>query len=221
MSLPDATAAAALEESVVRPIWFAYLDFDTDAVRANSSGADVAVSGTGDADLDGFDFIGIGHSFVDISPVKQGVSGSNSVTATLSGITGLDDDVLGLLSDPANWRGRIARLWRVIRNAANVQQGGFQPYYTGYMTDLSVRGDAAGQTITVTIETYLAAFSQASNRTYLDQERYDSGDLSARAAIAIANGISSNPAINNTPSGLGGGSGGRAGIEELPRTQQL
>jgi hypothetical protein len=38
------------------------------------------------------------------------------------------------------------------------------------------------------IESYLAALTSASNRTYLDQERYDAGDLSARAAIAIANG---------------------------------
>ena len=208
MSLPDATAAAALEASVVKPVWYAYLDFDTDPVRANSSGVDVAVSGTGDADLDGFDFLGISHAFVDVGPVRNSVGGSNSVTATLSGITGLDDDILALLADPANWRGRAARLWRVIRNGSNVQQGGFQPYYTGYMTGLKIGGDASGQVITVTIETYLAAFSQASNRTYLEQDRYDSGDLSARAGIAIANGISSNPAINNTPGG-GGGNGGR------------
>lgn len=220
MSLPDATAAAALEEAVVKPVWFAYLDFDTDPVRANTSGASIAVSGTGDADLDGFTFDGISAAIVDISPVRNGASGSGSVTATLSGITGLDDDILALLADPANWRGRIARLWRIIRNAANVQQGGFQPFYTGYMTALEVSGDGTGQRITVTIETYLAAFSQASNRTYLEQDRFDSGDLSARAAIAIANGTSANPQVS-VPGVGGGGAGGRATIEELPQVRQL
>ena len=58
MSLPDATASAALGAAHVRPVWFAYLDFDTDPVRANSSGATLTPSGSGDADLDGQSFVG-------------------------------------------------------------------------------------------------------------------------------------------------------------------
>lgn len=221
MSLPDATASAALGAAHVRPVWFAYLDFDTDPVRANSSGATLTPSGSGDADLDGQSFIGISHAFVNITPVRHGVGGSGSVTATLSGITGIDDDTLALIANPANWRGRVARLWRLIRNADNVAQGGYQPFHTGYMTSLDIIGGADEQKISVTIETYLAAFSSASNRTYLEQERFDSGDLSARAAIAIANGISGNPAINNTPGGGGGGGAPSSRIVELPPTRQL
>jgi hypothetical protein len=121
--------------------------------------------------------------------------------------------VLTTIGNRANWQGRVARLWRVIRDGQNVQQGGFQHYYTGYMTALNIEGSGETQTITVTIETYLAAFSAASNSTYLDQERYDAGDLSARAAIAIANGISGNPLVANTGSGYGnfGGFGGLGG----------
>lgn len=201
MTLPDPTAAAALEASHVRPVWFGWLDIDGDPVRANSSGYDITPTGTGDADLDDILFDGIGHMFVDVSSVRVREGGSESVTATLSGLQDIDTDTLNLLGDKANWQGRIARLWRIIRNASDVQQGGFQPYYTGYMTALDISGDAEEQKITVTIETYLAAFSQASNRTYLEQERYDSGDLSARAAIAIANGVSGTPQINNVGTG--------------------
>ena len=203
MSLPDSTAAAALEAEVIKPVFFAWLDIVGDEVRANSSGHDITPTATGDDDLDDNLFIGIGASFVDISSIKVSDQGTESVSAQLSGIQELDEDTLNTLGDPANWQGRVARLWRVIRNASNVQQGGFQPYYTGYMTSLEVGGDDSGQTITVTIETYLAAFSSAPNRTYLDQGRYDSGDLSPKAAIAIANGVSD--VVGNTPTVGNGG----------------
>lgn len=188
MSLPDTTHAAALDADIIKPVFFAWLDIDTDPVRANTSGADITPTGTGDTDLDGFEFIGITGDLVDVSPVRYKEGGSESVTAQLSGLAGLDDDVLALIEDPANWRGREARLWKIVRDAENVQQGGFHAYYTGRMTALRHSGSSTGQMLTVTIESYLATFSEASNRTYLDQERYDSGDLSAQAAIAIANG---------------------------------
>lgn len=218
MSVPDPTAAAAIEAEVIKPVFFAWLDIDGDPVRANSSGHDITPSGTGDSDLDGELFIGIGAGFVDISSVKVSDQGTESVTATLSGIQELDTETLNTLGDAANWQGRVARLWRVIRDASNIQQGGFQPFYTGYMTSLEIGGSETGQTISVSIETYLAAFSTAPNRTYLDQGRYDVADESPRAAIAIANGVSG--VVGNTPtggvgSGGGGGSTGRNFSERL------
>jgi len=207
MSLPDPTASAALDLPVIKPVFFAYLNIDTDPVRANTSGFDITPSGTGDPDLDGGLFVGINNAFVDISPIRV-AQGTDSVTAKLSGLPVIDEETLNLLGDPANWQGRIARLWRVIRDASNAQQGGFQPYYTGYMTALDIEGDGAEQTIMVTIQTYLAAFSQASNRSYLDQARYDSGDQSAKAAIGIANGVSG--VVGNTPIAVGTGGGIRS-----------
>lgn len=207
MSVPDPTAAAALEADIIKPVFFAFLDIDGDPVRANSSGHDITPSGTGDADLDGHLFIGIGHMFVDISSVKVTDQGTETVTATLSGLPEIDEDTLNLIGDAATWQTRLARLWRVIRDASNTQQGGFQPYYTGYMTSLEIGGDDEGQTVTVAIETYLAAFSAAPNRSYLDQGRYDAGDLSPKAAIAIVNGVSG--VVGNTPNtpSYGGGGG--------------
>jgi hypothetical protein len=188
MSLPDSTHIAALSADVVKPVWFGWLDFDGDPVRANTSGRDITPTGTGDDDLDDLTFSGISADFVSVTPVKLKEGGSDTVIAELSGIQGLDADTIALLSDPAAWRGSDARLWRIIRDASNVQQGGYHAYYTGKMVALTHRGDSRGQTIRVTIESYLAVFASASNRTYLDQARYDSGDESARASIAIANG---------------------------------
>lgn len=189
MSLPDGTAIAALSASVIKPVFFAFLDIAGGAVRCNTSGANITPSGTGDTNLDGHEFIGISGEFVEIAPVRYANGGSESVIATLSGIPTVDDVTLALIADPANWRGRDAFLWRVIRNAANVNQGGYHNYYTGKMTAITHSGSPdEGHVLKATIESYLAVFSQASNRTYMDQDRYDSGDLSAQATLAIANG---------------------------------
>lgn len=212
MSLPDATHSAALDAAFIKPVWFAWLDILGDPVRANTSGANITPTGSGDADLDDLEFVGISARFVDVSPVKLKEGGSDAVTAQLSGIQGLDDDDLALLSNPANWRGRDARLWRTIRNASNEQQGGFHAYYTGKMVALTHSGSGEGQTIRVTIESYLSVFAEASNRTYLDQDRYDPGDQSARASIAIANGNYTGARATGSNGGMGGGNRG-GGVE--------
>ncbi len=214
MSLPDFAHAAALDAEVIRPVWFAWLDFVGDPVRANTSGANITPSGTGDADLDGLPFFGITADLVSVSPVRLKEGGSDTVTAELSGIRGLDAEALTLINDPANWRGRDARLWRIIRDAANTQQGGYHAYYTGKMVSLTHSGSGDGQVIRVTIESYLAVFASASNRTYLNQADYDAGDLSARASIAIANG-NYGGAVAGGGSGSGGGGGRSDGFPNI------
>lgn len=199
--MPGVTGAAstALDATVVRPVFLAYLDFVGDPVRVNSSGANITPSGTGDAELDGLLFDGVSGDFVDVSEVTQSQGGSDTVTAQISGLPSIDADTLTLIGNPANWQGRVARLWKIVRNEGGVQQGAIAPYYTGYMVAVDIAASPDSQTIRVTIESYLSApISQASNRSYLDQEFFDSGDKSAQAAIAIANGNSGNPLTNNT-----------------------
>lgn len=202
MSRPDAAAAAAIDRQVIRPVFFCYLDIVGDQLRACTAGRSLQLAGTGDADLDGFVYGGIDPTVVDIGPVRAKDGGSDAVTAKLSGLLTLDTELLQLIANPANWQGRTARLWRMIRDEDGVQRGSIQHYYTGWMTALAITGDPTpggpGQTLNLTIESYLAAYSEASNRTYQDQELYDPGDLSARAAIAIANGNSGSPLVANT-----------------------
>ncbi len=199
MSRPDAAASAAIDRQVIRPVFFCYLDIIGDPLRACTAGRSLKLSGTGDPDLDDQVFDGIDPKVVDIGPVRAKDGGSDAVTAKLSGLVALDADLLNLIGDAANWQGRTARLWRMIRDEDGAQRGAIQHYYTGWMTALAITGDpASGQTINLTIEAYLAAYSQASNRSYMDQELFDAGDLSARAAMAIANGNSGSPLTGNT-----------------------
>lgn len=199
MSRPDVAAAAALDASVIRPVFFCFLDILGDPLRACTAGRSLKLSGTGDLDLDDLTFDGLDPTVVEIGPVRAKDGGSDAVSARLSGIVALDAPLLNLVGDPANWQGRTARLWRMIRDADGVQHGAIQHYYTGWMTALAITGDpASGQTITLTIEAYLAAYSQASNRSYMDQALFDPDDLSSRAALAIANGNSGSPLTGNT-----------------------
>jgi hypothetical protein len=209
VSLPDSTAAAALDGDVVKPVWFVFLDFAGAPVRANSSGIDITIAGSGQPDLDG-EYIGVDPKFVALSSVKVSPGGGDTRWIRLSGIRGLDDETRTLLANPANWQGRLARRWRMVRNADNVQQGGIQHIDTGYMMAVTHLGSASGLTIELTYESYLAAFGRASGRTYLDQESFDELDLSARAALAVANGNQSSSLISGA-GGAGSGSGGSGG----------
>lgn len=202
---PDTTAQAQLGRPVVRPRFLAWLDILGDPVRATTWPHSLAISGTGDPDLDGFTYAALDPTLVSISEVKAQDGGSEQVTASLSGLIGPDNDLLNLLGDPANWRGREARLWVGVCDEDGVPQGAIWAYYTGKMVDLRVRGAAANQTVTVAIETYLADIAPPSNRTYLDQSRFDPDDASAAASITIANGTSAAGAAGGGGSGISGG----------------
>lgn len=193
--------------SVVKPVWFVYLDVLGDPVRANSSGEDLTIAGSGMVDLDGA-YIGVDARVLSVSAVRMKPGGSDTVTVKLSGIRGLDDADRALLANPANWQGRVARMWRMIRNEANAQQGAIQHYYTGYMMGLAHLGNAVELTLDLSIESYLAAFNAASGRSYADQEAFDEQDLSPRAAFSMANGNLSSTVIS-----------GAGGAGETPATE--
>jgi len=210
MSRPDAAASAALDGRVIRPGFFVFLDIVGNPVRINTLGYDLTITGSPFAEMNGQAFMGTNGKFIDIGSVKAKSGGSDSLTCRLSGLRDIDNETLNIIGDQSSWQGRPAFLWRMIRDEAGQQQGAIQHYYTGYMVALSISGDETEQSIELSIEGYLSAFSQASNRTYLDQELFDPGDLSASAAIAIANGSG---AVNLTPiaRSVVGGTAGRVG----------
>ena len=219
MSRPDSTALVQIQSGFVGPVLLAWIDIAGDPVRVCNAGKDLTISGHSDPELNGT-YIGVSADLVSMSSVKVTQRGTEPVTAQLSGIPGLDTDTLVQISDPANWRGRDARIWRIIFNEAREQQGGIQALYTGVMKSLDVTGDSEKQTINLTIESYIAFFSRPSGRSYLDQERYDAGDLSARAGIAIANGTSTqslNPGGGGGSPSRGGGGPANAMINRLSK----
>ncbi len=191
MSGPDVAARGALDADVRRVATFCFLDIAGEPVRVTDAPYPVTFAGTGDEDLDGFTFDPVNPDVVTVTPVKNKTGGSDSVTLTLSGLVGVDDELLDAIAVRANYQGRDARLWKMMLDPETLAPiGAVWPYFTGYMSVPKIVGDRASQTVQMTVETYLAFFGQASNRTYLDQADFDPGDKSAELSIAIANGAS-------------------------------
>lgn len=188
---PDAAANAALAANVRRPATFCWLDFRDEPIRVTTAPYDVTFTGTGDADLDGFTFRAVDPRVVRMGPIRAKEGGTDTLTLELSGLPAVDDEMMTEIGDRARWAGRDARLWRAMLDPQDLHRlGGIWSIYTGYMSVPRIRGDRTSQTITLEIETYLAFFGRASNRTYLGQRDFDPGDASADLAIAVANGAS-------------------------------
>jgi hypothetical protein len=189
LSRPDQEAQDALAAGVRRPVTFCFLDLADGPVRVTNAPYNFTFSGTGDEDLDGFTFTAVDPRMVSIGTVRAAEGGSDTLTLTLSGLAGVDDELMTQIGNRANFVGRDCRLWRAMLNPSDLTQlGALWSYYTGYMSVPRIVGDKTTQTIQLSVESYLAFFGQASNRTYLDQQSYDPFDRSAELAIAIANG---------------------------------
>jgi hypothetical protein len=184
----DATTQAALEATVVNWRVLIYADFVGDVLRGTSGLYNKTISGSGDSELDGT-YEGFNHDLINVSPVKHNESGSDTVSISMSGLVVNNADFLAIIGDKSKWQGRIARLWFYCVDQNESQVGSIIPYYTGYMNEVSINGSAESQTVTLTIENYLTSIAGAQNKTYLIQNIFDAGDLSAETSIAAANGM--------------------------------
>lgn len=236
----DATTQAALEGTILHWRMLLYADFDGDVLRATSGIYDKTISGSGDSELDGT-YISLDHNLIEVSPVAHNEKGSDTVSVALNGILSgteyiqtrdesfiqdRDNDyirvrgssLLNLLGDVTRWQGRTARLWFYCVDEDEAQVGSIIPYYTGFMNDIKIGGFPTSQQVSMTIENYIVTLSGASNKTYMMQSEYDSGDNSAAATIAAANGVGGGVIYGSG----GGGGGGGAGTEtDITRRQLL
>lgn len=183
----DATTQAALEGTVLHWRVLVYADFDGDVLRATSGLYDKTVSSS-DAELNGT-YESFSHNVIEVGAVKHNENGSDTVTISMGGLIVNNQDFLNLIGDKTKWQGRSARLWFYCVDENETQVGSIVPYYTGYMNDITISGDSSSQTVGLTIENYLVSLAGAPNKTYLQQKIFDSGDESAAASIAAANGM--------------------------------
>lgn len=198
----DATTQAALEATVVNWRVLIYADFVGDVLRGTSGLYNKTISGSGDTELDGT-YDSFDHNLINVSPVKHNETGSDTVAISMSGLVVNNADFLAIIGDKSKWQGRIARLWFYCVDQNESQVGSVIPYYTGYMNEVSISGSAGSQTVTLTIENYLASIAGAQNKTYLIQNIFDAGDLSAETSIAAANGMAEAGSYNYGGGGAG------------------
>ena len=190
----DATAKAHLDSGdATLPIFLAYFDVEGDEIRATTTSYPITLPSHSDPDLSGQTFYPTA-GVLSVGDVVHTESGSETLTAELSGLLLPDNDFLNAIGDTTTWQGRLARLWVLLRGEDRAQIGAIAAYYTGQMSSVRILPGRERQVVRMEIEGYKALLTRASNRGYLDQTRYDSGDLSAQATIGAANGARSGPA---------------------------
>lgn len=215
MPTMDGTSSTALASNFA-PAFFIYLNISGDPVRITTLGKDVTFASTGDADLDGFTFKAFDHRAIEIGDVANSDNGSDTLTVDLSGIVTIDTQLLTDIGTISLWQGRTCRLWFAVYDAAGVtQQGAIVPYYTGYMSSVSIMPSPKTQTIRLKVENYLAAFAHASNRSYLNQGDYDAADVSAAATISAANGAKHGGGAYGGGNSVGGSGSGQFNIGSI------
>lgn len=203
----DPTAKAAVAAQVFAPAFFIWIDIVGDPIRIATLGKDFTFTGTGDADLDGNMFGAFDARAIQISDVANSDGGSDTLTVDLSGIVSIDSALMAEIADTTKWRGRAVRLWlQIYDETGTTAQGAVIAYYTGYASAVKVIPGPETQTIRLEVENYLAAFNQASMRSYLNQKDYDPADISAAATMVAAN-MGRGAATGSGGSGSGGGSG--------------
>lgn len=201
----DGTTQTALEATILNWRVLIYADFVGDVLRATSGLYDKTVSSS-DTELNGT-YESYSHNIIDVGPVKHNETGSDTVTISMGGLVVNNEAFLNLIGDKSKWQGRAARLWFYCVDENETQVGQIIPYYTGYMNDITISGDANEQTVALTIENYLVSLAGAPAKTYLQQKIFDSGDESAAASISAANGLVG-AGVSGIVTGGGGGGGG-------------
>lgn len=157
-----------------------------------------------DPDFDGQTFIALDPRFVSVSAVTNGEGGTERVDFVVSGDIDLDSEVMNALSDPARFRGRVAKIWSVLLNDA-WQPIAADPDYVGFMAVPSYALDPASAQITVSAENHLAlSAGGAPARTLLSQKLYDPGDESAAATLGKPDGTALGGPLWARFAGMGG-----------------
>lgn len=208
----DSTAQAQIASGQFAPAFFIWIDIAGDPIRITTFGQDVTFSATGDADLDGKLFYSFDHRAISVGDISHTDNGSDTLTVTLSAIASIDSTLMNEIANTANWRGRTVRVWTQVYDPTGVtKQGAIVPFYTGYGSSVKIMPAPDSQSIALEIENYLASFSAASHRSYLNQSYYDAADISAAATLAAANmghGVSTDGATSPGSGGFGGGGRG-------------
>ena len=205
---PNSTAKTGLANNPLRLHKLAYADFVGDPVRITDAPKPVVPSGTGDTLLDGFTFDNFDHTLMEISSSDKGENGSGPLEVTLSGLVGIDTDLLNIIGDVTKWKGRLAAFYFILLDESFTQVGNIWSFHTGRMVNAYFSGSPDNVKVTVIIENYLASLFEPSGRTYLDQATFDPGDLSAGAITGGLNTGSPLTGGNNGGFGQGGGGGG-------------
>lgn len=167
MKTISAALTTALDAAHVQSILFVQADFDSGTQRYCTAGATVAWNGQ--------NWLGTG-GLISIDPIKESTSvESVGLRVTMSGVP--SSMVSLALSETI--QGRAITIWVDAMDASGVPIASPPQIYAGRMDTMVIDESADTATITVTIESEMAALMKAAVRRYTDadQQKAYPGDL--------------------------------------------
>jgi hypothetical protein len=155
----EGDVAAAASAVVVRPIALVYLDFQSEAVYANSTGFNVT--------WDGHEWLGVGQ-LGGIGPVQETIeSKATSLTLTLSGVD--NESLAHALGD--RYQGRLGRLYIAFLDQAYAVVGEPIIVFEGPMDSMPVKLAGGKITIAVTITDGRSDWDRPRLRRYTNEDQ--------------------------------------------------
>lgn len=182
----DPQLETEFQKQAIRPIWIIRLDIKDDPVLVWTGRGLFSPTGTGDADLDGQVFSGVGN-IGEIGAIQDTEKGSKALSIKLPGI----DLTLPLLSQVVNdlrtWQFREAWVWFGVLDSSNgVIVNPFR-VKTGRMDLMTLENNGANGSIEVIIESHQSFASRALGTKYSEQQEIDPTDISQTFIYDLSN----------------------------------
>jgi len=189
----DSDWLAFLDRAGLSSFWLARLEFASETQFVWTGTGDLAVSGTGDTELDGNTFhaltpgvlVNVGDNVIqyggsDALPVSIGIP--SSPPAALS----------AAVIDATEYQGRMAWFWQCVQHTAPLPGAAavwlFKRIRAGFMDTLTVRNDGETHTFTLGVESHQAMVTGAARRTLPLLKAISGGtDIAGDFAANIAN----------------------------------
>lgn len=184
---------SAIGATQIRTAYLARLEFQSETAFIWTGAHPIQPTGTGDSLLDGNAFNPLAAGvMVDIGENSFSYNGSEELTIVLAVPTAPSTVIAAASVYPNEYQSRQATIWRALRMPANDPLAPpvwlFRRIRSGAMDKVEIQNDGQSHNFMLTIESHQAQISNATNQSYLDQQRYDPADTSQAHAVSIANG---------------------------------
>lgn len=196
----DPVLEAELAKAHIRPVWIVRLDIDTDPVLLWTGRGDFTPIGTGDTELDGRTFTGIGN-IGEVGAIQDTERGSKALSLKLPGVDLTKPILAQVVNDLRLWQFRDAWMWfGLLDTSNNVIVNPFR-VKTGRMDTMTLNNTGEKGEIEAIIESHQSFAGRSLGTRYSEQKEIDATDTSQDFIHDLAN---KQPGIGVATSRTGG-----------------
>lgn len=189
----DNSILAALEAAGITTAILGSLEFKSETINVWTGAHPLTIQGSTDSTLDGKTFDPFVHGVVlNIGDNSFSMSGSDALEISLAIPSAPSQAISAASVYPDEYQGRNATLWRAIMIAppgvGAPPTWAFRRIRSGAMDTVQITNDGTAHIFKLSIEGHASMISNATNSTYMDQQRFDPSDTSQDFVAQCANG---------------------------------